>query len=170
MIPVLKRMSMPSSLVRFSVAEAALSFIGAGIAGTLWWAHRSNVELPCSSGGGCDAVNASRWSHLSLGPWHDIPVALLGFLAYLGLLTLSMARLGSDSPALQRGLQRLLWAGAACGAAYSWYLQYVAHFRIGAFCVWCFSSALVMTALLAVTTWEARSESIPVKEHLASHG
>lgn len=161
---------MPSSYVRFSVAEAVLSFFGAGIAGTLWWAHHNNVELPCTSGGGCDVVAASAWAHVRLGPWHDVPLALLGFLAYLGLLTLSMAKLGSDSPAHQRALQRLLWAGTLFGAAYSWYLQYVAHFRIGAFCVWCFSSALVMTALLVVTTWEARAEATPRKEHLASHG
>ncbi len=161
---------MPSTIVRFSVAEAVLSFFGAGIAGTLWWAHRNNVDLPCTSDGGCGLVAASSWSRLTLGPFHDIPVALLGFLAYLGLLTLSMAKLGSDDPALQRALQRLLWAGTICGAAYSWFLQYVAHFRIGAFCVWCFSSALTMTALLAVATWEARAETTPVKEPLASHG
>ena len=147
---------MPSSLTRFSLAEAALSFLGVGIAGTLWWAHRNAVELPCTSDGGCELVAQSRWSHLSMGPFHDIPVALLGLLAYIGLFSLSMAKLGSDSLGLQRGLQRLLWAGAVFGAAYSWYLQYIAHFRIFAFCVWCFSSALVMTALFVVTTWEAR--------------
>ena len=167
---VLEAMSPPSSVTRFSVLEAVLSFCGAGIAGTLWWAHRNAIDLPCTSDGGCDQVAQSRWSHLSLGPLHDIPVALLGFLAYLGLLSLSMAKLGSDSPVTRRGLQRLLRAGTAFGAAYSWYLQYIAHFRIFAFCVWCFSSALVMTALLIVTIWEARVDRASVKASPVFHG
>ena len=78
--------------------ETALSVVGAAIAGTLWWAHRANVELPCTGDGrGCDLVNASRWAHVTLGPWHDIPLALLGFLSYLALLTLAMMKLGADT-------------------------------------------------------------------------
>lgn len=145
-----------SSLVRFAVAEAALSVVGAGIAGTLWWAHRRHVDLPCTADGGCGQVAASSQAYVNLGPWHDIPVALLGLLGYVALLTLSMLKLGSDSPASLHLWRRLFWAVSAAGFAYSWYLQYVAHFVIGAFCVWCFSSATVMTALFAVAAWESR--------------
>ncbi len=142
--------------------ETALSAVGAGIAGTLWWAHRANVELPCTAGGGCDEVNASRWSHLTLGPLHDIPVALLGLLTYLLLLTLAMAKIGAESERARRLLHGPLWTVSLCGAAYSWYLQYVAHFQIGAFCVWCFSSATVMTLLLVTATVEGlRTETRP---------
>jgi uncharacterized membrane protein len=148
-----------TSVERFSIAEAILSFAGAGIAGTLWWAHRNAIELPCTSDGGCDVIAQSSWSHVTLGPFHNVPVALLGFLAYVALLILSMAKLSSDSPLNQRRLQILLWSGSTIGTAYSWYLQYIAHFRIGAFCVWCFSSALVMTVLFFITTWEARMAS-----------
>ncbi len=135
-------------------AGAALSALGAADAGTLWWAHRLNVSLPCSGDGhGCDLVAASRWAHLSLGPVHDLPLALVGLLAYLTTLTLCLAILGTDTARLRQQLRWALWAVTLPGVCYSWYLQYVAHFKIGAFCVWCFSSACVMTLLFGVAAW-----------------
>ncbi len=135
--------------------ETALSVIGAAIAGTLWWAHRANVELPCTGNGrGCDLVNASRLAHASLGPWHDIPIALLGFLGYLALLTLAMMKWGADTERARGLLHAPFWLISLLGAGYSLYLQYVAHVKIGAFCVWCFSSATVMTLLFLTATAE----------------
>lgn len=134
--------------------ETGLSALGAVIAGTLWWAHRTNIELPCTAGGGCGQVNASHWSHVTVGPLHQVPVALLGFLTYLMLLTLAMAKLGAETSLARRRLHALLWVLSLIGTAYSWYLQYVAHFLIGAFCVWCFSSATVMTLLFVTATVE----------------
>lgn len=135
--------------VFLAAAGAFLSSIGAAIAGTLWWAHRQHIDLPCTGDGrGCDIVAQSRWSHLSLGPWHDVPVALAGFVLYLIMFSLCMAILASeriDSRHLLRGLLRLI---VLIGFCFSWYLQYIAHVKIGAFCIWCFSSACVMTALL----------------------
>ena len=157
--------SRPAVSPLFYWAETALSTVGAAIAGTLWWAHRSNVELPCTGDGrGCDLVNASRWAHVTLGPWHDIPLALLGFLSYLALLTLAMMKLGAETEPARRLLHGPFWVLCLCGAGYSLYLQYVAHFLIGAFCVWCFSSATVMTLLFVTATYEAvlRGRSSPV--------
>ncbi len=135
-------------------ACAALSTLGAADAGTLWWAHRQNLSLPCTGDGhGCDLVAASRWAHLSWGPVHDFPLALAGLMAYLAMLTLCLAILGSETARARQTLRLALWAIAAPGACWSWYLQFVAHFKIGAFCVWCFSSACVMTLLLGVATW-----------------
>ncbi|MBV9851194.1 MAG: vitamin K epoxide reductase family protein [Armatimonadetes bacterium] len=147
----------------FYWTETALSVVGAGIAGTLWWAHRSNIELPCTGDGhGCDLVNDSPWAHVTLGPWHDVPVALLGFLTYLVLLTLAMMKLGADTERGRRRLHGPFWAISLFGAGYSLYLQYVAHVEIGAFCVWCFSSAVVMALLFLTATVEAvRRRSAP---------
>lgn len=153
---------------RVAVIEAALSFAGAGIAGTLWGADRMHKDLPCSADGGCEVVASSAWSHVDLIVLHHVPVALLGLAGYVALLTLAMLRLGTESAKTDRGLQRLIWPLAAGGAAYSWYLQWVAHVRIGAFCVWCRSSALVMTALLLLATWEwwaSRRRQAEVETH-----
>ncbi len=134
-------------------AGAALSTLGAADAGTLWWAHRLNRSLPCTGDGhGCDLVAASHWARLSFGPVHDFPLALAGLLAYLTTLTICLAMLGSDTARLRQRLRTVLWTVAMPGVCYSWYLQYVAHFKIGAFCVWCFSSACIMTLLFAVAS------------------
>jgi uncharacterized membrane protein len=141
------------------VIEAALSFAGAGIAGTLWGADRAGRDVPCSAGGGCEIVGHSAWAYVDLLLWHHVPVALLGLAGYVVLFGLAMLRLASERGAADRGLRRLIWLLAAGGAAYSWYLQWVAHARIGAFCPWCRASALVMTALLLTATgewWAAR--------------
>ena len=137
-----------------TVIEAAFSFAGAGIAGTLWWADRTRQDVPCSADGGCEIVASSRWSHVDLLFWHSVPVALLGLLAYLCLLALAMLRIGVEREAANVRLHRLIWLASAGGAAYSWYLQWVAHYQIGAFCVWCRSSALVMTALFVTASVE----------------
>lgn len=136
------------------VIEAALSFVGSGIAGTLWWADRTRQDVPCSADGGCEIVAGSAWSHVDLLFWHHVPVALLGLLGYVGLMTFAMLRFGSESEVWDRRLHRLIWLLTAGGTAYSWYLQWVAHARIGAFCVWCRSSAVVMTVLFLTATWE----------------
>ena len=166
-------MPTPSSLgARFAVAEAVLSTLGAGIAGTLWSAHRRHVDLPCTANGGCSQVAASSQAYVTIGPWHDVSVALLGLLGYVALLTLAMLKLGSDHPGALRLWRRLFGLVAAAGFAYSWYLQGVAHFVIGAFCVWCFSSALVMTALFAVALWESRASAqmpVPPEGRSISH-
>jgi uncharacterized membrane protein len=137
-----------------TVIEAALSFAGAGIAGTLWWKDRIHQDVPCSADGGCEIVAASAWSHVDLLLWHHVPVALLGLLGYIGLLTLAMLRLAAERAVTDRFLHRLLWSAAAGGTAYSWYLQWIAHAKIGAFCIWCRSSAYVMTTLFLIATFE----------------
>lgn len=137
-----------------TVIEAALSFAGCGIAGTLWWADRTRRDLPCSADGGCETVASSSWSHVNLIFWHHVPVALLGLLGYVFLLALAMLRLGSESELANSRLHRLFWLMTAGGTAYSWYLQWVAHYRIGAYCVWCRSSAIVMTLLFLTAVWE----------------
>jgi len=144
---------------KYTIIEAALAVVGAGIAGTLWVAHRNGVNLPCSRGGGCEAVAASPWAQVTIGPWHDVSTALVGLFGYVLLLTLAMLKLGSENAANRRRLHRLLWAIAAMGAAYSIYLQWVAHFKISGapFCIYCFASACVMVALFVTATLEVRT-------------
>jgi len=145
-----------------TVIEAALSFVGAGIAGTLWWADRIHQDVPCSADGGCEIVAGSAWSHIDLLVWHHVPVALLGLLGYVSLMTLVMLRFAMEHEEWDRRLHRLIWLLSAGGTAYSWYLQWVAQAKIGAFCVWCRSSAIVMTLLFLTAAWEwwaARRES-----------
>ncbi|MCW3062450.1 MAG: Vitamin epoxide reductase [Capsulimonas sp.] len=136
-----------AALTRCYIAQIVLGFVGAAIAGTLWWAHRAHVDLPCSSNGGCELVAASSWAHMTLGPFHDIPTALLGLVAYLAILTFAMIKIGADTERTKILAGRLGLLVIAGGFAYSWFLQYVSHVKIGAFCPYCFTSACVMTLL-----------------------
>jgi uncharacterized membrane protein len=146
--------SIETRAARLNFFEAVFSFVGACIAGTLWWAHRSHVDLPCTSDGGCSTVAESSWAHISLGPLHNIPVALLGLIGYIVLLSLSMMKMTAESEITVRRLHGLLWLVTVGGVGYSWYLQYVAHFKLDAFCIYCFSSACVMTLLFLMATVE----------------
>ena len=141
----------------FAAGEAFLAFAGAGIAGALWWADETRQDLPCSSGGGCAAVAASAWSHVDLIAVHHVPVALLGLIGYVLLFSLAMLRLGLEDARWDRRLHALITLVSGGGAAYSWFLQWIAYAEIGKTCWWCRSSAIVMTLLFAAAAleWQA---------------
>ncbi len=138
----------------FVSADAALSFLGAGIAGTIWRADQLHQDLPCTADGGCEIVNASRWSHVDLIFLHHVPVAILGLAGYVLLLSLAMLRFSTDNGRLDSRLHTLIGLISGGGVLYSWYLQWVAHAEIGAFCIWCRSSAIVMTILFGTALLE----------------
>ena len=144
----------------FSIIQLVLSFAGFVIAATLYYAHSHNIDLPCSTGNGCDLVNASRWAHI--GP---IPVSFLGAVGYAVLAFAAVIKLTADKENVVRGARVLILIMTTGGFIYSWYLQYVAHVYIGAFCIYCRSSALVMTALflsvLTESALTARRASLP---------
>jgi uncharacterized membrane protein len=95
----------------------------------------------CTAGGGCDAVQSSRYAML-LG----VPVALWGALAYAAVGGLAVA-----------GLTATRWQGAfalAAGAVgFSAYLTWISASVIGAFCGYCLASGALAVALLAVLIW-----------------
>ena len=99
-------------------------------------------------------VAASAWSHVDLLLFHHVPVALLGLAGYALLLTLAMLRLGSDNARLNHRLYQLAGLVSAGGGAYSWYLQWVAAAKIGAYCPWCRASAITMTILFCTVAAE----------------
>lgn len=154
----------------FISAEAALSFVGAGIAGTIWRADQIHQDLPCTADGGCEIVNSSRWSHVDLLVLHHVPVAILGLAGYILLLSLAMLRLGSDSPRLDSRLHALIGLVSGGGVLYSWYLQWVAHAEIGAFCIWCRASAITMTLLFLTAAWERWAGRRPSQRRQEIHG
>ena len=125
-------------------AAAVLSLVGLALATYLSVAHLSGAGVACGVSGGCGAVTTSEYS-LFLG----IPVALLGVAGYAALLMGSLAALGLPQPPapLRWGL-----AGIACaGFAFSAYLTATQAFIIGSYCVYCLTSASLMTAIMLLT-------------------
>jgi uncharacterized membrane protein len=135
-----------------SVIQLVLAFIGMLDAGTLYFAHRANVDLPCTTGGGCDLVAASHWAYV-----YGVPVALLGTAGYIIIVLMSVLKLYSVSELFASSLLWLILAITAGGTAFSWYLQYVAAVDIGAFCIYCRGSAIIMSLLFLSATIEGVS-------------
>jgi uncharacterized membrane protein len=83
-----------------------------------------------------------------------VPVALLGLLFFVSLLSLVVFR-------LKRGPGEDLWAKPAAfsitlgGTAFVGYLTYVELFVIDAICIWCVATASITAACLAVAMWNS---------------
>jgi uncharacterized membrane protein len=95
----------------------------------------------CTAGGGCDAVQSSRYAML-LG----VPVALWGALAYAAVAALAAAGLTAT---------RWPWAFAiAAGAVgFSAYLTWISATVIRALCGYCLASGAIAVVLLALLIW-----------------
>ncbi len=119
---------------------AVLAVVGIAIAGYLTYVHYAGIDPVCTGGGGCEKVQASRWSELV-----GIPVALLGLLGYVGILAALLAWPG------ETGRLAVLVA-AWLGLAFSAYLQYRALVTVDATCVWCLGSAVTMGLITIVVT------------------
>ena len=125
------------------VALLALAVLGALISAYLTWTHFAGLTPICTgSGEGCQTVQSSRYASI-LG----IPVALLGLIAYGGLI-FSTALWG------QTGIYLGLLISLV-GTLFSAYLTYLEIFVIGALCQWCLASAAIMVAALVCATLAA---------------
>jgi uncharacterized membrane protein len=123
---------------RLRIAIAVVALIGVGIAGYLTYVHYAGLKVVCLSSGGCETVQASRWSKLD-----GVPVAVLGLAGYVAIL---------GSLALRGELGRSAGFGIALiGFLFSCYLTYREVFTIKAICQWCVGSAVLMTILVGLT-------------------
>lgn len=141
---VLRRGSLPSwpgTLV------TGLILVGLVVAAYLSWVELTYAEAVCGPVGDCNAVQESPYARL----FGVLPVGVLGLYAYaaLGLGWLLVDR---ASPRWNRGLAGLLWLLALLGTLFSMYLTVLEPFVIGATCMWCVTSAVVMTLLLWAAT------------------
>jgi protein-disulfide isomerase/uncharacterized membrane protein len=122
---------------------------------------QAHANMPCTAGGDCETVANSTYAHLHLAG-STIPVAGLGTVGYLVIFALSMLRFYAR-PAIGRQAVGAASVLACGGAIYSWYLQYVAHFKLDAFCQWCFTSAFLMTALAAMLVYALRNPDVALE-------
>ena len=121
-----------------------MSLVGLGLATYLSVIHLSGADLACGVSGGCGAVTTSEYSRF-LG----VSVALLGVGGYAVLLLGNLAALGFAEPP---GVLRWGVAGIAIlGFAFSAYLTGTQAFLIGSYCVYCLTSASLMTVLMLLT-------------------
>jgi uncharacterized membrane protein len=124
-----------------------LIMIGLGVAGYLTYIELGEKQAICGPVGHCNEVQNSSYAKL----FGILPIGVLGLIGYAALMVAwGVQKVG---PKAFRMLSALaLWGMSLFGVAFSIYLTFLEPFVIGATCMWCLSSALVMTALLWVTT------------------
>ena len=117
--------------------------------------HTVGSLLPCPSRSGCDVL-AYHPSSRVLG----VPVALIGLLAYLAILALTIIRFrGLDR--LQQKAFHVSYIIAGLGCTISAILIVYATLVLHLFCLWCWISALTMTALVFAHALEASVPGAP---------
>ena len=107
-------------------------------------------ELTCSVGD-CETVNTSPWATLL-----HIPVAAWGFGAYVTIFLLATAGL-QEKYEDSRAISRILAGIAAWSVLFSAYLTYLELFVIHAICIWCVTSACIVTLIFVASAWDLRA-------------
>jgi uncharacterized membrane protein len=106
-------------------------------------------ELSCSIGS-CETVNTSKWSRF-LG----LPVAAWGLLFYLDVFAVAVL---STFPRFEdeRAFSIVLVAESVVGVLFSAWLTYLELGVIHAICIWCVTSAVIVTLILVVSVADLR--------------
>ncbi|HUO51707.1 MAG TPA: vitamin K epoxide reductase family protein [Gemmatimonadaceae bacterium] len=114
--------------------------------------------LSCSVGE-CETVNTSRYA-----TFLRLPVAAWGLGAYVVLFALAIAGL-SERLLDSRGISRALAAISGSGVLFSLWLTYLELFVIHAICIWCVTSACIITALFATALIDLRRTTAAPNAH-----
>ncbi|NLG72863.1 MAG: vitamin K epoxide reductase family protein [Chloroflexi bacterium] len=129
-----------------------LAVVGMGIAVYMTIIEITRSEAICGPVGDCNSVQQSPYAYL----FGVFPVGLFGLLGYFAILgTWLVQRYGPQS--LRRFAALAVWGQALFGVLFSIYLTFLEPFVIGATCIWCISSAVVITLLLWFSTPAARA-------------
>lgn len=116
--------------------------IGIGVAGYLSYVETQSVEAICGPVGDCNTVQQSRYATL----FGILPVGVLGLLGYLGMLAAWLTR--KYFPIFAKFADIAFFGMAFFAVIFSLYLTYLEPFAIKAVCIWCLSSAVIVTLLL----------------------
>jgi uncharacterized membrane protein len=106
-------------------------------------------ELSCTIGS-CETVNTSKWSRF-LG----LPVAAWGLLFYIDVFALAVIGTVPRFEA-SRAISLALVAQAAVGVLFSAWLTYLELGVIHAICIWCVTSAVIVTLIFITSLLDLR--------------
>lgn len=133
-----------------------LAITGLLVAGYLTYVEVGNNEAVCGAMGNCNTVQESEYATF-LG---IIPIGVLGIIGYVLILAtwqLTQLKRQDIVQYAQLGLLGLI----VVGVVFSIYLTFLEPFVIGATCVWCLTSAVLMLMLLwlqAPVGWQVLSK------------
>ncbi|MBS1195597.1 MAG: Vitamin epoxide reductase [Actinobacteria bacterium] len=127
------------------MAVPLLGLAGLAVAAYLAFVETSGTEAVCGPVGNCNTVQQSEWARV-LG----VHIGVIGVVGYaLVLAAWAVARFARGP--LADWARVALFAGAVVGTGFSIYLTFLEPFVIGATCLWCLSSAVIVTVLMWVT-------------------
>ena len=106
-------------------------------------------ELSCSIGS-CETVNTSKWSRF-LG----LPVAAWGLLFYLDLFAIALIGMFPRFEN-ERVISIVLVAETVVGVLFSAWLTYLELAVLHAICIWCVTSAVIVTVILVVSVFDLK--------------
>ena len=124
-----------------------LSLIGIAIAGYMSYVEFYQVDAVCGPVGSCNTVQQSSYATL----FGVIPIGFLGLLGYLTVIILWLVGI-MDSSVWKKSTDTALWIVTLIGTLFSIYLTFLEPFVIGATCIWCLTSAVLMTFLFLLAT------------------
>lgn len=123
-----------------------LILLGIGVAAYLSYVETQSVEVMCGPVGDCNTVQQSRYATL----FGFLPVGVLGLLGYLGMFAAWLTR--KFLPKFSKPADIAFFGMAVFAVLFSIYLTYLEPFVIGAVCIWCLTSAVIVTLLLLLGT------------------
>ncbi len=142
----------------FNLAIPFLAVIGLAVSIYLTVIEITSIPAICGPIGDCNTVQQSPYSRV----FGVIPVGVFGALGYLAILAAWLwGKFSSGKMAAYMPLA--IFGMGIFGALFSVYLTYLELFVINAVCIWCLTSAVIITLLMLVSLpsasqWLAASE------------
>lgn len=148
-----------------SLLHGILAFVGVCDAGFVYVEKTRSGDVPCINGSqDCTIVTMGPYGSVDpnfwIGPLHiqaSLDLSLVGVCAYVVFLFLAIIKGTETNQRLVQLAAALFFVMSLFGVCYSWYLQWLAHEVIKAFCIYCRISACIMTALFALSAFEQYS-------------
>ncbi|MBS1248991.1 MAG: hypothetical protein MAG431_00562 [Chloroflexi bacterium] len=136
-----------SRSIQYQWLIPVLAVIGLGVAGYLTFIETTQTEAVCGPVGDCNSVQQSPYSTL----FGFLPIGVLGAIGYVMiLLAWVFHKYGPQNWNSQT--ITALWGFTLFGTFFSIYLTFLEPFVIGASCIWCLSSAVIITVQLWLST------------------
>lgn len=120
---------------------------GLAVAGYLTFIEATSGQIMCGPASGCSTVQNSKYSVL----FGILPVGILGLAGYVGIL-LAWSISTFSAGKIKKFATLAVWAMCVFGVLFEIYLTFLEPFVIGATCMWCICSAVLMMILLLVST------------------
>jgi uncharacterized membrane protein len=120
---------------------------GLAVSGYFVYLELTSGTVTCGPAKGCDTVQNSPYARL----FGIVPLGMLGFVGNIailaGWLVWQYGPVGLRKPG-----SLAMWGFCVFGVAFSIYLTFLEPFVIGATCLWCITSAVIMMLLLLNST------------------